>query len=68
VSTESKRHIKALTRLTGAVVNDADNDAKIADLKRRLETIRIARNDAVERYESHLLTHSSKTLTAGSHI
>jgi hypothetical protein len=66
VTAASKRQIKTLAYLTDAVVIDPDNEANIEALKKTLETAGLIRKDAVEQYESHLLTHGKRALRAGA--
>lgn len=65
VSTAVNRQIKALALLTEAVIDNPDNEANIVALNRNLEIVSLTRKEAVERYGSHMLTHSAKVLTAG---
>jgi hypothetical protein len=61
----SNRQIRALTHVTDAVIDEPDNDAKIEALKRTLKILSLSRKEAVDRYESHLLTHVEKTVSTG---
>lgn len=63
VTLASTRHSALRTRLSIAVLEDPNDDAKIAALERVAEVLEGNRREALARYNNHRLAHR-KALTA----
>lgn len=65
VSVTSTRHLKAMSELDAAVKKDPA-DARIAGLQRLVDACSIERQESVDQFRIHRLSHEQRMATAGA--